>query len=127
MSQKQNALPGQQPSFFIRRETFKQDGNWLVILDSELNGFSMLEPGDQFDMVVESGNGETNWAGAGICTHSMSCFILDIPKFVLDKHHDPMMKNGMALYDELQTRGKARLSPATMVFCIGFRLMAGGN
>jgi len=124
MSTKQAQLPGQQPSFRISAESFKQDGNWLVILDSELGEFPMLEPGDHFDMWVESGS-EKNWAGGAICTHFMSCFILNIPKFVLDKHHDPIMKNGMALYDELQKRGQARLSPATMVFCIGFRLMTG--
>lgn len=125
--EKQAVLPGQEPSFRIGRETFKKDGNWLVVIQEELGEHPIMEPGDNFHLTVDIGGGQEQWCGTGICTHFMSCFVLDIPKFVLDKHHDPSMKNGLAMYEELQRRQQGRISPATTVYCIGFKLMAGND
>ena len=123
MQQSQSKLPGQEISVRIIRDTFKKDGNFVVVLEEDLKGLT-LRPGDHFTMHTLGQPGtEKEWAGAGICTHFMTSFILEVPKFILEKSHDPLLKNPIALVHWLQTCAKRMILPSDVAVCIGFRLI----
>ena len=115
-------LPGQETSLLIDKVTFKKDQNFMVAMESELVD-TKLEIGDQvnFHRQIDSSNKE--WAGLGVVTHIMTCYLLDLPVFIMSKHQDPEFKNPMALYDHLQGRVGRLLTPTDKVVSVGFRMV----
>jgi hypothetical protein len=120
-TQKQDALPGMAAKIILERDSFKKDQNFVVVPAAELE--DVLTPGDNITLATMMGDQES-WAGDGVVTHFMSCYVLDIPTFVLTAHQDPMLKNPMALYNHLQGRLSRRVTPIDLVYCIGFRPIA---
>lgn len=120
MPQAQSALPRQAEKIILERDTFKKDQNFVVVPDEKMD--ITLKPGDNVSFVMVTGDQET-WVGDGVVTHFMTCYVLDIPPFVLQKHQDPMLKNPMALYNHLQGRLERRVTPIDLVCCVGFRMI----
>jgi hypothetical protein len=120
MNQTQAKLPNQLPTIVLERDSLKKDQNYVVLPAEELE--DILAPGEQITLLTRApGDGNTNWVADAVVTHYMTCYILDIPTFMLTGHHDPMMKNPMALYNALQNRLNRRLNPVDLVVVVGFR------
>ena len=120
-SAKNMTLPGQEVSLAIDKAVFKKDQNFMVAMLSEIEADPnlQLDIGDQINFHINNGP-EKEWAGLGQVTHIMTCYLLDIPPFIMSKHQDPMFKNPMALYHHLQGRVGRLLSPTDKVVAIGF-------
>jgi len=114
-------LPGQETSILVDRSTFKKDTNFVVALEAELEN-AEVEIGHQINFHTLAGEIK-EWAGVGVVTHIMTCYLLDVPPFIMAKHQDPMFKNPMALYNHLQGRGNRLLTPVDKVICVGFRMI----
>jgi hypothetical protein len=117
----QNTLPGQELNLHIDRGSFKKDQNFIVVMESELEE---TECGLGDAITFHTGEGDSAlWEGTGTVTHVMSCYLLDIPKFIMEKHQDPLFKNPMALFHHLQGRVGRMLTPVDKAVCIGFRIV----
>jgi len=116
---KNMTLPGQEVSIRIDKATFKKDQNFVVTLEAELAN-ETIEIGDHINLHRQTDPTNKEWAGLGIVTHIMVCYVLDLPAFIMQKHQDPEFKNPMALYHHLQTRVGRLVKPTDKVISIGF-------
>lgn len=116
-------LPGQEVSLQIDKVTFKKDQNFMVAMESELKDELTINIGDQVNFHRQINPQNKEWAGVGVVTHIMTCYLLDLPAFIMSKHQDPEFKNPMALYHHLQTRVGRLLSPTDKVISIGFTVL----
>ncbi|MHC4757214.1 MAG: hypothetical protein ACYTE8_01005 [Planctomycetota bacterium] len=114
-------LPGQEVSILLDKPTFKKDQNFVVLMLSEVQD-DKINLGDRVNFHLQTDPTHKEWAGVGTVTHIMTCHILNLPAFIMQKHQDPEFKNPMALYDHLQSRVGRLLSPADKVVTIGFNI-----
>jgi len=118
----QMTMPGQEVDLSIDQATFKKDQNFVVVLEAELLKKKVIKLGDNINF--HTGHAESKeWSGLGQVTHLMSCYLLDLPPFIMQKHQDPSFKNPMALYHHLQTRVGRLLTPMDKVISIGFKVL----
>ena len=100
----------------VSRPIFRKDSNFVVTLDPYTD---IPKPGDAITITTDG-----EFAAAGTITHTVVSSILDIPKFVFDKMHDPMYKNPIALYHRLGRQSGDRLiMPTELVLSIGFTVV----
>jgi hypothetical protein len=115
-------LPGQEVSLLLDKATFKKDQNFMVAMESELVD-ETINIGDQVNFHRQIDPTKKEWAGVGMVTHIMTCYLLDLPVFIMSKHQDPEFKNPMALYHHLQERVGRLLNPTDKVISIGFTMI----